>query len=439
MPSDAETSTTIDDSCTRHNVIAESFFSAFNGIVLGLAFFASPVVALSGLHANALQLTIIVAAFPFGTFLGPLWGAIGQRIGMQNLVNVAGILGSVPLFCVYWVAPDQPGLFTALLVLSQLFISAMRVGQSSLYRVNYNVPQQGRIIGWLNSCNYFTMIPSTLLTGILLDEHGDSYRYIYPAAAVCGFFAAACYRMLRVPAQEPAPPTNFHASFRNAERVLTQDRIFCFFQLAFFFAGSAFFMSRHIVIILMESEFGFRAGDTLLWLTVIPQLILVLGSPIWGWVIDHIGILRCRLLISVLVTCYLASFSVGIIFGWVALLYIGCIIHGIESGGGQLTWWMASSFAPRSQDVPMYTGIHFVLNGVRGIFMPWLGTRLFLLFGGTLGGAFAVVGGFAMALVSIPFALHSLTMKNAEGRVAEPRYEPQPVLEPVAVDISESA
>lgn len=434
MPSETETDTTSDDSCTRHNVIAESFFSAFNGIVLGLAFFASPVVALSGLKASPLQLTVIVAAFPFGTFLGPLWGSIGQRIGMQNMVNVAGLLGSVPLLLVWWVEPNQPGLFTALLVVSQLFISAMRVGQSSLYRVNYNVPHQGRIIGWLNSCNYFTMIPSTLATGLLLKNNPESYRYIYPAAALCGLFAAFFYRMLRVPAQLPAEPTDFQASFRGAVRVMTEDRTFCFFQLAFFYAGSAFFMSRHIVIILMDKQYGFGPDGTLLWLTVIPQLILVLSSPAWGWVVDRIGILYCRLLISVLVTCYLASFSCAIIFDCVSLLYVGCIIHGIESGGGQLTWWMASSFAPRSQDVPMYTGIHFVLNGVRGIFMPWLGTRIFLFGGGALGGAFAVMGGFAMALLSIPFALRSLSVNNAQRHYATP-----PILEPVAVDVSESA
>jgi len=416
MPSDTQTSSASDDSCTRHNVTVESWFSACNGLVLGLAFFASPVVALSGLNANVLQLTIIAAAFPFGTFLGPIWGAFGQRFGMRNLVNYAGILGSVPLFLVYFVQPNQASFFTMLMFVSQIFISAMRVGQSSLYRVNYNVPQQGRIIGWLNSCNYFTMIPGILLTGWLLDNYRGPnplfpippYRYIFPIAGMCGLFAAFFYHMLRTPKQQPAPPTNFHASFRNAERVLTQDRIFCFFQIGFFLAGSAFFMSRHIVIILMETDLHFGAADTLLWLTVIPQVVLVLGSPLWGVVVDRMGILRVRVLISVLITFYLMSFSLGFIFGWVALIYLGCIVHGIESGGGQLTWWMASSFARRSEDVPMYTGIHFVLNGVRGIFMPWLGTRLFLAFGGN----YAIIGGLVMAALSIPFAVRSLSMKN---------------------------
>lgn len=434
MPSETETPST-DDSCTRHNVFVESIFSAFNGIVLGLAFFASPVVAISAFKVGVSELTIIAAAFPLGTFLGPIWGAYGQRFGMRNLVNTAGILGSLPMFLVYWVQPDQPAVFTLLMVVSQLFISAMRVGQSSLYRVNYNVPAQGRIIGWLNSCNYFTMIPGTLLTGWLLDHQPGSYQYLYPAAGACGLLGAIFYRMLITPAHVPMPRNNLQSSIRKAERVLTEDRIFRFFQLAFFFAGAAFFMSRHIVILLLKTQFKFGDGQTLLWLTVMPQLVLVLGSPAWGWVVDHIGILKVRLLICVLIACYLASFSFGFMFSWVSLIYIGCIIHGIESGGGQLTWWMASSFAPRSQDVPMYTGIHFVLNGVRGILMPWFGSALALGFGGVI----AIIGGFAMAAFSIPFALRSLTVTNQLSSDTPVLHPMAPVESAIPVEASESA
>jgi hypothetical protein len=31
-------------------------------------------------------------------------------------------------------------------------------------------------------------------------------------------------------------------------------------------------------------------------------------------------------------------------------------------------------FAPSAEDVPTYNGIHFWLNGVRGLMMPWIGT-----------------------------------------------------------------
>ena len=44
-----------DDPLTEHNVRAESYFSAFNGIYMGLAIFAAPIVAVTGVQANPLE------------------------------------------------------------------------------------------------------------------------------------------------------------------------------------------------------------------------------------------------------------------------------------------------------------------------------------------------------------------------------------------------
>src|ERR1700746_99874 len=106
---------------TRHNVRAESFFSAFNGIYMGLAILAAPVVAVTGVRANPLELTILVSAFPVGVFLGPLWAALGRRWGMQQLVTQMAIWANVPLFLIFWIEDaadylplDSAALFTLL-------------------------------------------------------------------------------------------------------------------------------------------------------------------------------------------------------------------------------------------------------------------------------------------------------------------------------------
>src|SRR5437660_7530482 len=123
------------DPITRHNLRAESLFSAFNGVFIGLAIFAAPVVAVTGVNADPLLLTILVSAFPVGAFLGPLWAGLGRRWGMQKLVTQMAIWANVPLFLLCWVSDAT--LFTALVTISQLLNGAMRMGQSSLYRVMY--------------------------------------------------------------------------------------------------------------------------------------------------------------------------------------------------------------------------------------------------------------------------------------------------------------
>ncbi len=401
------------DPITRHNVRAESFFSAFNGIYMGLAIFAAPVVAVTGVHADALELTILVSAFPVGVFLGPLWASLGRRWGMQKLVTQMAVWANVPLFLVFGLEDiarllhvDPAAVFTILITISQLLNSAMRMGQSSLYHVMYAREQRGRVLGRLTSWTYLTMVPSILLTGWLLDKTPEMYRVLYPLAGLCGLIGCYYYGMLHVPAADTLPRTraSLRSGMDGVERILAQDRAYLLFQVAFFLSGSSFFMSTHVVLLLTRDRFAFGAFELALWMSVMPVLLLAVTSPVWGRVLDRIGIVRCRLLISICMTGYLGCYFGGIALGAAPLIYLGSLLQGLSNGGGQLTWALASShFAPSAEDVPLYNGIHFVLNGVRGLVLPWVGSVLLVVLG-----AGAVLAATMVSLASIPIILRSL-------------------------------
>jgi MFS family permease len=394
------------DLLTEHNLRSESYFSAFNGIYMGLALFSAPVVAVTGVQANPLELTILVSAFPVGAFLGPLWATLGRRWGMQKLVTQMAVWANLPLFLLFWV--ESAALFTALITISQLLNSAMRMGQSSLYRVMYPREQRGRVLGRLTFWTYLTLVPSVLITGWLLDKSPQMYQVLYPLAGLCGLIGCFYYRMLHVPGAAELPPLqiSFRSSVRRVERIIAQDRAYLLFQFAFFLSGSAFFMSTHVVLLLVRDRFQFGAFELSLWLSVVPQLLMALGSPAWGVILDRIGIVRCRLLISVIMTGYLASYWGGIALGLAPLIYLGGVLQGMSNGGGQLTWALASShFAPRVEDIPLYNGIHFVLNGIRGLVLPWIGSVLLVL-----SGAWAVLAATLVSLGSVPVILRSLRL-----------------------------
>jgi MFS family permease len=392
------------DPITRHNLTAESFFSAFNGVFLGLAIFAAPVVAVTGVNANPLLLTILVSAFPVGAFLGPLWAGLGRRWGMQKLVTQMAIWANLPLFLLYWV--ENAALFTALVSISQLLNSAMRMGQSSLYSVMYPKHLRGRVLGRLTFWTYVTMVPTMLATGWLLDKSHEMYRILYPLGGLCGLIGCYYYSLLHVPGANELPTTrrSLRSSVRGIERIIANDRAYLLFQMAFFLSGSSFFMSTHVVLLLVRDRFGFGAFELSLWLSVVPQMMLALGSPAWGRILDRIGIVRTRLLISVLMTGYLASYFGGIVTGLSLFVCLGSILQGASNAGGQLTWALASShFAPQTEDVPLYNGIHFVLNGIRGLVLPWVGSVLYVLTGPV-----AVLMATFTSLASIPIVARSL-------------------------------
>jgi MFS family permease len=399
------------DPIVRHNLRAESFFSAFNGVFMALAIFAAPVVAVTGVQANPLELTILVSAFPVGAFLGPLWAGLGRRWGMQKLVTQMAIWANLPLFFLFWV--EDAAIFTILITFSQLLNSAMRMGQSSLYHVMYSRQQRGRVLGRLTFWTYLTIVPTVLLTGWRLDVDPKCYHYLYPIAGLCGLIGCWFYSQLRIPGARmlPRERTDLRSSVRGVHRIITQDQGYAWFQLSFFLSGSAFFMSTHVVLLLVRDRFDFGALELSLWLFVIPQLLLALGSPTWGRILDRIGIVRCRLLISVLVTAYLASYFTGIWTGFPLMIWLASILQGMSNGGGQLTWALASShFAPRTEDVPVYNGIHFMLNGIRGLVLPWVGSLLLVLTG-----PLAVLAATLVSVASIPAVWRSLRWEKGQG------------------------
>jgi MFS family permease len=392
------------DPITRHNLLAESFFSAFNGVFMGLAIFAAPVVAVTGVNADPLLLTILVSAFPVGAFLGPLWAGLGRRWGMQKLVTQMAVWANLPLFLLFWV--ENAALFTVLVSISQLLNSAMRMGQSSLYSVMYPKHLRGRVLGRLTFWTYVTMVPTILATGWLLDKSHEMYRVLYPLGGLCGLIGCYYYCLLHVPGAEELPRAkrSLRSSVRGIERIIVNDRAYLLFQLAFFLSGSSFFMSTHVILLLVRERFAFGAFELALWLSVVPQLMLALGSPAWGRILDRIGIVRCRLLISMLMTAYLASYFGGIVTGLSLLVCFGSILQGASNAGGQLTWALASShFAPQTEDVPLYNGIHFVLNGIRGLVLPWVGSVLLVLTGPV-----AVLMAMFTSLASVPIVVRSL-------------------------------
>jgi MFS family permease len=401
-----------DDPALRHNLHAESLFSAFNGVFMGMALVVAPIVAVTGVEANALELTILVSAFPAGAFLGPLWAALGRRWGMQKLVTQMAFWANVPLLLMLFV--QDAVLFTGLIAVSQLLNSAMRMGQSSLYRIMYPRGLRGRVLGRLTFWTFLTMVPTVLVTGALVDLNRDGYRLLYPLAGLCGLVGCYFYRRLRVPAVA-VRHRSLRSGVRGVQRILAEDRAYLLFQFAFFLSGSAFFMSTHVVLLQVRERFKFGALELSLWLTVVPQLLLALGSPAWGRILDRFGIVRCRLLISVIMTAYLGSYWAGILTGLPWLICLGSMLQGMSNGGGQLTWSLASShFAPRADDIPLYNGIHFVLNGVRGLAVPWLGSGLLVL----AGGPWAVLAAGLVSMASIPVILRSLRL--GDGPAEEP-------------------
>ncbi len=389
--------------------------------------YSAPVAAVVGLAASPLELTILVSAYPVGAFLGPVWAAIGERWGMKRLVLAMWFLSSLPLLFIFCI--KDPTAFTLLITISQLLNGGMRIGQSSLYSLVYPADRRGRALGQITFWTFASLVQSVLATGWLLDHSGDAYRVLYPLGGISGIIGCYYYSLLRVPCETSLDPERrgLYSGLRRMERVLHEDRLYGLFQAAFFLTGGALFLTRHVIIVLSRERFGYSAFELLWCLSVLPQLLLAVGSPAFGRILDRLGMIPCRLLISLLLSVSLASHFLGLALGASCLMYVGSVIQGLSNAGGQVTWFLASShFAPRHEDVPAYSGIHFVLNGTRGLILPWIGSVLMML-----SGTGAVLAATVFSLGSMPVLWQALRLGDRRSgqlpwlcRVARAPWQP---------------
>lgn len=392
-----------------HNFRVECVFSLLNGVFMGMICYASFVVAQTCLDAEAIHLTVILSAFPCGSFLGSVWARLGQHWGMKQLVLRTGVAANLLLFLVPLVE-SVPGVspataFTIIAAGSQLLYSAMRMGQSSLYRCTYPAVSRGRVLGWFVSLSFGSMLPALILTGFLIDGnctpqthswlaplfavggehacHPSNYRWLYPVSGLIGLVGCAFYRHLILLDQPSVgEPLSLWQTWGKLTQVLRTDRRFFWFQVGYFLNGTAFFLTAHVIVKLSNEELHFSPSELAIAFGALPIGALALSSWMWGRIMDRLGIITMRVLVSVVMSVYLACYVIGLWRGLPWLVFLGGLLRGLAEGGGQVTWALASvQFAPETEDVPVYNSIHFTLNGTRGLLMPAIGAALLGILG----------------------------------------------------------
>ncbi|MCX7699925.1 MAG: hypothetical protein N2039_03525, partial [Gemmataceae bacterium] len=102
----------------------------------------------------------------------------------------------------------------------------------------------------------------------------------------------------------------------------------------------------------------------------------------------------------------------GVVFHVPMLIYLGSALFGFGNAGGQLTWALGSShFAPTPEDVPTYNGVHFVLNGIRGLVVPWIGSMLLFSIG-----PWSLLAAALTSLASVLASVRSLQIEKLQPK-----------------------
>lgn len=324
------------------------------------------LIATRWFEAGATAKALIASGGSLGLLLSPVivtW-AEASRLAVSRAASVVLALGAVG-FGVMAMFPALP-VFVIFSVLAMACSSAAIPLMTQVYHENYPERERGRRFSKTLMIRIGTTVLFSKLAGDALSRQMHWFQGLLLVFA--GAFAFASYCAGRCPSH-PLPVSGNNHPLRSFRYIWT-DRLFRTTLLCWMLMGFANLMMFPLrVEYLANPRYGMHltVSEIALYVGVLPNLVRLLLSPVWGWLFDHLNFFLMRVVLNI-------GFAVGIVAFFTSTepvgLIVGAIVFGISNAGGDVAWGLwVTKFAP-PEHVTDYMSVHTSLTGLRGVIAP---------------------------------------------------------------------
>ena len=317
-------------------------------------------------QAGATAKALIASGGSLGLLLSPLVVTWAEASRLPVSRAAALVLGCGALaFTVMAVIPVLP-IFVGFGVIAMAMSSAAIPLMTQVYHENYPAHERGRLFSKTLMIRIGTTVLVSKLAGDALSQNLEWFQGLLVVFAFA--FAFASYCASRCPSH-PLPVSGNNHPFR-AFRYIATDRLFRMTLLCWMLMGFANLMMFPLrVEYLANPKYGMNltVSEIALYVGVLPNLVRLLLSPLWGWLFDHLNFFLMRVVLNV-------GFAIGILAFFTshdqAGLVAGAVIFGMSNAGGDVAWGLwVTKFAPPER-VTDYMSVHTSLTGLRGVIAP---------------------------------------------------------------------
>lgn len=324
------------------------------------------LIAVRYLEAGAGAKGLIAAGSSVGLVLSPLLtGAVGARALLP--AQVVAWLYTVSALCFVGMGlwPVVP-VFVLLCVVGLGVVSMTTPLLTQMYQDNYPEAQRGRLFSRSVMVRVAAGAVFAEVAGrwIAVDLMGSRGLLVVYALAM-GF---AAVQMAGYPSRSLHTGAGSHPL--RALRWVRDDALFRRTLVCWMLMGFANLMMVPLrVEYLANPRYGLALSTaTVALLTaVIPNVMRLVMSPVWGWVFDRVNFFALRVVLNL-------GFALGILTFFTSDsmpgLVSGAVLFGIAMAGGDVAWtlWVTKIAPP--ERVAEYMSVHTFFTGVRGMAAP---------------------------------------------------------------------
>jgi len=374
---------------------------------------------------------IITAAPDCANLTSFLWAAWSHGKRKVRFVNTLQFMVLVLVGLVAAVPRTADGLLmiAGCMVGARICISGIVTLRATAWRANYPTRDRARVTGKLAILQSTIMAATGLTIGSLMDWSVESFRVLYPCAAVLGLVGVVSYSNIRVRRERlilraEQDGEHHHRPSINPVSIigtLRADRDYAWYMLSMFIFGAGNLMFPPILVITLREQFHLGYLGGILIIQSVPYVVMPMFIPVWARLLDRVHVVKFRTIHSWVFVAAQGMILIAAASNMLPLMYVASVLLGVSYAGGTLAWNLGHlDFAPPHQ-ASQYMGVHVTLNGVRGLLAPLTAITLYEYLGTQgISGQSASAGVFAVSVVlciigAIGFILLNRSMGGHEG------------------------
>ncbi len=396
------------------------FYSIIDGILYG-ALALNEFILLKSLKGSDYQVGLLFEIPAVVLIFGILFNELIRRThNKKRFLRISAIITRAPLLLLFFF-PASPDLirpihqYLFLLILFVYYLSSpLLLPMINLFLKNsYSHDNFGKLYGYATSLSKIFALISTFLVGLWLDINYYSFRYIFLFLGIAGIIAVYVLTQIDYEEKVTEIKLGFFAavgkSLGRMKAILTNNKAFLHFEIAFFLYGIAYLSTSGVISLLLNDVLHLNYSSLAFYKNSYNLLNIIL-LPFFGHVIGKIdprkfGIYTFLAMAMFLFFLMLTYYFDDYITVWNIKIYytlvLAYISYGVFAALMGLLWYIGSAYFAKNEEVGDYQAIHVSLTGVRGAFAPLVGIALYRVIGYT--GVFLLGIGFLVAAMLVMY------------------------------------
>lgn len=378
------------------------FYSSIEGVAAG-ALILTEFIFIKSLKGSNVQLAFLFQFSMVVFLLAMVTNEILRRYTKRKvLLRTIAILSKLPLVGLAFfpdVSHNQglPAIYhTIFLAIFLLYFTskiAVIPSINQYLKGNYRHENFGRLFSYSVSVQKIMMLVSTFAAGVLLDLNPNSYKVFYPIVGILAVVSIFQLTKIRFVQKEEVIDTPLwkalNQSFHRVFNILKYNKAFRHLEIGFMIYGFAW-MSTHAVITIFYERALFLNYSSVAFYKNAFNLVAIAFLPFFGrfigkrdprrFAIITFGSLLLFILFTALTETYNAYTEVyGIKIYY--MLMVAVFFNGLFMGSMPILWGIGSSYFCEPDEAADYQSVHLFLTGVRALFAPIIGIKLYEWFG----------------------------------------------------------